>query len=86
MSAKVRHQPVRTCVGCGAQKPQREMLRIAARAGSEPAVDVEYCAPGRGAYLCRTQSCLERALKRRAVERSLKLKNGVGAKLKTELE
>ena len=62
------------------------MLRIAAGPHGEPGVDVQYCAAGRGAYLCRTQACLERAFTRRALERALKLKNSVGAGLKAELE
>ena len=80
------HQPERTCVSCGAKRPQRAMLRVAAIAGGEPVVDLKYCLPGRGAYLCRMKSCLERAVARRAMERSLKLKTSVGAGLKAELE
>ena len=80
------HQPERTCVGCGAKRPQRAMLRVAALEGDAPKVDLEYCLPGRGAYLCRMKSCLERALARRAMERSLKLKTSVGAGLTAELE
>ena len=86
MSTEVRHQPSRTCVGCGAKRRQREMLRIAASEGSEPQVDVKYCLPGRGAYLCRMKTCVERALVRRAVERSLKLKICLDTRLKSELE
>jgi predicted RNA-binding protein YlxR (DUF448 family) len=62
------------------------MLRVAAIAGGAPVVDVEYSACGRGAYLCRMKSCLERAVARRAIERSLKLKTSVGDGLKAELE
>jgi predicted RNA-binding protein YlxR (DUF448 family) len=86
VSAEVRHQPSRTCVGCGAKRPQREMLRVAASEGGEPQVDAKHCLPGRGAYLCRIKTCVERALARRAVERSLKLKNCLSTRLKTELE
>ena len=84
--SSITHQPLRTCVGCGAKKSQRELLRVATNEAGEPVVDVKYSAPGRGAYLCRMKSCVERALARRAVERSLKLKTSLGAGLKAELE
>ena len=75
----------RTCVGCGARKEQREMLRVAAVSGGAPVVDTEFKAPGRGAYLCRDVACTEKALKRRAIERALKLKNGVPASLRDDI-
>jgi len=62
------------------------MLRLAASAGGELVVDRRYSAPGRGAYLCRIKSCGERARARRAIERSLKLKNSIGNQLRIELE
>ena len=61
------------------------MLRIAAREGEVPVVDEKGQAAGRGAYLCPAKSCMERALARRALERSLKLKNNVPAALKGEI-
>jgi len=81
----------RTCVGCGARREQREMLRIAAVPGAAgvpgavPVVDNVFKAPGRGAYLCREVACIEKALKRRAIERSLKLKSGVPASLRDDI-
>ena len=78
--------PVRTCAGCGAKKPQREMLRIASTDGAAPVVDVQFKAAGRGAYLCRKQDCMERALQRRGLERTLKLKTSVPAAMRSEIE
>ena len=75
----------RTCVGCGARREQREMIRIAAMPGVAPVVDIMFKAPGRGAYLCRDVACIEKALKRRAIERALKLKNGIPASLRDDI-
>jgi predicted RNA-binding protein YlxR (DUF448 family) len=69
--------PLRTCVGCGAKKPQRELLRVASQAGSTPALDKNGNAPGRGAYVCENSACVARARKRRAFERALKLRGSV---------
>ncbi len=78
--------PIRTCAGCGAKKLQREMLRIASKGGATPVVDVQFKAAGRGAYLCRNRACMERALQRRGLERTLKLKTSVPAAMRSELE
>lgn len=78
--------PIRTCVGCGAKRPQRSLLRIASYARAVPVLDRSYRAPGRGAYLCCQASCVERALKRHALERSLKIKPGGHAALKADIE
>ena len=40
--------PVRTCIGCGTRRPQHELVRFAAPAGTL----VAGRGPGRGAYLC----------------------------------
>ncbi|MBV9469396.1 MAG: YlxR family protein [Abitibacteriaceae bacterium] len=78
--------PIRTCVGCGAKRPQRVMLRVASYKGAVPVLDRSYRSPGRGAYLCCQASCMEQAFKRHALERSLKIKPGGTAALKAEIE
>lgn len=77
--------PIRTCVGCGRKASQRTLLRIAAHEGVSPAVDGSYCAPGRGAYLCRSLVCVEKAFRRQALERSLKFKGSIPATIKEEI-
>jgi len=76
------HIPERTCIACGARGRQADFLRVAARDGGTPVIDQLADAkkgrePGRGAYLCRRLDCVEAALKRRALQRALKLKNSV---------
>jgi predicted RNA-binding protein YlxR (DUF448 family) len=61
--------PIRTCVGCGRKAPQPELLRFAAQDG----VLVQgRSLTGRGAYTCRRLSCFERAVARRAFNRTLR--------------
>ena len=59
----------RTCAGCGRKAPQRDLIRFAARGGRLVAGRTE---PGRGAYTCPRLSCFERAVDRRAFNRTLK--------------
>ena len=61
--------PVRSCVGCGRKAPQAELLRFVASDGElVPGAG----RPGRGAYTCRRRSCFERAVSRRAFNRTLR--------------
>lgn len=62
-------EPIRSCVGCGRKAPQHEFLRFVAKEGELVAGTGE---PGRGAYTCRRLSCFERAVSRRAFNRTLR--------------
>jgi predicted RNA-binding protein YlxR (DUF448 family) len=62
-------EPIRSCIGCGRKAPQSELLRFVARDGLLVPGAKE---PGRGAYTCRRLSCFERALSRRAFNRTLR--------------
>jgi predicted RNA-binding protein YlxR (DUF448 family) len=65
----VASEPIRTCVGCGRKAPQPELLRFAAHEG---VLVPGRSLPGRGAYTCRRLSCFERAVARRAFNRTLR--------------
>jgi predicted RNA-binding protein YlxR (DUF448 family) len=62
-------EPIRSCIGCGRKAPQHELLRFVARNGT---LVVGTAESGRGAYTCRRLSCFERALSRRAFNRTLR--------------
>ena len=61
--------PMRRCVGCMESMPQKELTRIAYYEG-ELTVDYTGRAKGRGVYLCSNPECLEKAKKKRALQRS----------------
>jgi uncharacterized protein len=62
-------EPIRTCIGCGRTSPQRDLLRFVSKDGTLSPGAAE---PGRGAYTCRRLSCFERAVARRAFNRTLR--------------
>ena len=64
--------PMRKCVGCGEMKPKKELMRILKTENGEFVVDAAGKKNGRGAYLCRSLSCFQNAVKSRGVERSFK--------------
>jgi uncharacterized protein len=63
--------PIRTCVGCGGKAAQAELVRLVAE---ESRVVVDRARRGgRGAWLHASAPCLERAVKRRAFGRALRV-------------
>jgi predicted RNA-binding protein YlxR (DUF448 family) len=67
-----RHVPQRTCVGCRAVHPKREMMRIVRIDEGVVEIDPSGKRAGRGAYLCQQKNCWELALKRQSLDRALK--------------
>ncbi len=60
---KVKKIPQRTCLGCRAVKPKKELVRIVRTPDGEVVVDSTGKKAGRGAYTCPSQECLEKAFK-----------------------
>jgi predicted RNA-binding protein YlxR (DUF448 family) len=76
----VRPSPVRTCVGCRKQAAVNELIRIVASDPGPPVTvvpDPRRSAPGRGAHLHPTTSCLETAVRRKAFGRALRVSAAV---------
>lgn len=61
-ATRIKHIPQRTCVGCRATQPKRQMIRIV-RAADGVKIDPTGKLAGRGAYLHDLRSCWERGLK-----------------------
>ncbi len=66
-----KNEVTRRCVGCGGNKPKSELIRVSA-SGEELRIDKTGSAPGRGAYICKSKACLDRTIKKKGLERSLK--------------
>ena len=88
MGAAVRKIPMRQCIGCQEMKNKKEMIRVIKTSEEEILLDATGKKNGRGAYLCRSMECFEKAVKSRGLERSLKIKipKEVYENLKEELE
>lgn len=65
--------PMRQCIGCGEMKNKREMMRVLKTAENEIILDVTGRKNGRGAYLCKSKECLEKAKKCKGLDRSFKM-------------
>lgn len=62
--------PMRKCIGCNEMFPKKELIRIVHTPEDAFVIDASGKKNGRGAYLCANESCLEKAIKTKAVNRS----------------
>lgn len=84
---KVKKVPQRMCTGCMEMKPKKELIRVVKNKEGEVSIDLTGKKPGRGAYICKSVECLEKAFKTRKLERNLEttLSQEVYEKLKEEI-
>ena len=85
---KTRKIPMRMCVGCREMKEKRSLMRIVKSPEGAISFDRVGKAPGRGAYVCKSKACLERAVKARQLERALetRIDEAVFAQLMEEID
>ncbi len=66
--------PLRQCVGCGEMRAKKEMMRVLKSAEDGTiCLDVTGKKNGRGAYVCKSRECLQKARRDRGLERSFKM-------------
>ncbi|HZK57235.1 MAG TPA: YlxR family protein [Clostridia bacterium] len=72
MKANKRKVPLRKCLGCGEMRPKKELLRVVHNSQGVISVDTTGKAHGRGAYICNSKQCLEKAKKVKAFNKAFK--------------
>ena len=65
--------PQRQCMGCRERRAKRDLIRVVRGTDGTVSLDFGGKAPGRGAYLCPDPECLQKAMKSRALDRSLEV-------------
>lgn len=80
--------PMRQCTGCREMKPKKELIRVVKSPENEISLDFKGKAQGRGAYVCHDMECLKKAIKSKALERSLdtKIPEDIYAQLTEQME
>lgn len=68
----VKKVPMRKCVGCQEMKSKKEMIRVLKTSENTFELDATGKKNGRGAYVCCSKECLEKAIKNKGLERSFK--------------
>ena len=74
MAAQAKKVPLRKCTGCQQMKSKKEMLRLLRTPEGSIVLDTTGRKNGRGAYVCYSADCFEKAVKNKGLERSLKCK------------
>ena len=65
--------PQRQCMGCRERKAKREMIRVVRTPEGEVKLDFGGKMNGRGAYICPDPECLKKAIRSKALDRSLEV-------------
>ena len=80
--------PMRQCTGCREMKPKKELIRVVKSPENAISLNFKGKAQGRGAYVCHSQECLKKAIKSKALERSLEIPipDEIYAQLKEQME
>ena len=63
--------PMRQCLGCNEHKPKAELLRVVRSPEGEISLDFTGKKSGRGAYICKSGTCLMKAQRSGRLARNL---------------
>lgn len=64
-------KPTRTCMACSEKKEKQELLRIVRTVEGNIEPDLTGKKNGRGAYICKSEDCLNKVIKTKKLERIL---------------
>ena len=80
--------PQRQCMGCRERKAKRELIRVVRQPDGAVRLDFSGKLNGRGAYLCPDPECLKKAIRSKALDRSLEvtIPEEIYARLEQEME
>lgn len=65
----MKKQPQRTCMGCNEKRNKKDLIRIVKNKQNEINIDKTGKLEGRGAYICDSITCLEKAIKTKRIEK-----------------
>lgn len=84
---KIKKIPMRMCNGCMEMKPKKELIRIVKSPEGEVSVDLTGKKSGRGAYVCNSIQCLEKAFKAKRLNKNLEtsIDEGIYIRLREEI-
>lgn len=85
---KQKRVPLRMCLGCQEMKPKKELIRIVRDKEGNTSVDFTGKKAGRGAYICRSIECFEKARKGKRLEKAFeaRIDESVYDTMKEQLE
>ena len=70
----IKRIPQRKCIGCGVSKNKSDLIRVVRSPDNEISIDLKGKKSGRGAYICKDEDCLKKAVKAKRFDRNLEVK------------
>ena len=65
--------PQRRCLGCMESFPKKELIRVVRTPEGEVCIDLTGKKSGRGAYICKKEACLKKAVKAKRLQTNLEV-------------
>ena len=65
--------PQRTCIGCNSKKDKKNLIRVVKNKDGEISIDLTGKKDGRGIYLCKSEECLNKAIKNKRISRTFEM-------------
>lgn len=63
-------KPTRMCMACNEKKEKQELLRIVRTVDGNIEPDLTGKKNGRGAYICKSENCLDKVIKSKRLEKT----------------
>lgn len=71
MARRIRKVPQRMCVGCREMKNKKDLIRVVRTPEAQVLIDSTGKKSGRGAYICPSAECFNRAVRGRSLQKAL---------------
>lgn len=70
---KIKKQPERRCIACNEKVEKKQLLRIVRTPEKNIEIDLTGKKNGRGAYICKKEECLNKAIKTKRFEKTFEI-------------
>lgn len=70
---KIKKVPQRKCLGCMESFPKKELVRVVRLPNGCVEMDLTGKKSGRGAYICKSKTCLKKAIKAKRLQSNLEV-------------
>ena len=65
--------PQRTCIGCNSKKDKKDLIRVVKNKDGQISIDLTGKKDGRGIYICKSEECLNKAIKNKRISRTFEM-------------
>ena len=66
-------KPERRCIACNEKREKNNLLRIVRTPGKNIEIDLTGKKNGRGAYICKSEECLNKLMKSKRLEKTFEI-------------